>query len=401
MMKHILRLVVLLGASAGMALPGLAWATISIRMVPTATTQPLVAATGAKTVEVFVDSDASVSSPVNLVLSLCNSQQGCSAPSGSWYFFPYAELGGTGFTPLDRKTDSSTFSFTFQPGANGGTTNPPTMGVGRLVIPNAPLFIGTQNVTFSLSGDPLANTGVVTHVITGGGVQLAGDRDINGVLIPDPTGSPTAEGPCEPLGSPRYPGSGTGPCGSYQVFVAPSGSAINCNAGMNASSTITTAWQYNLDYLFGAGNAMFVSLNPREVISFRFKTPSESAAPAGWFPHNGNANSAESAGAWGAPGGLYISVSEKRCDFNAAAFNFTGGTYNACHKTNSTPTVGVAFKIRAANDPFSSQFECTLRPDKYYYVNMRWEYAIQNPGSTGCDPSSAGFTACGLVWNLR
>jgi hypothetical protein len=203
----------------------------------------------------------------------------------------------------------------------------------------------------------------------------------------------TASG-CEFPGNPPNPGGGPGPCGSYEVAVVSStDAAVNCSNEMNGDSEIVKAWQYNLDYNFGNLNSLRFGMQAHHALTFRFKTPSVTEANAaefgGWFPHGGSVLTTEQVNRGGIPG-MHVSISEKRCDFRRAAL--PGGTaYSPCHSTSNNASILFNYKVLGNTTDPNDPNICTLRPDKYYYLNIRYENAAQSPGNTACTSAYCGL----------
>lgn len=360
-------------------------AKYSLRVEPLATTQ---SATTVQSAFVYAEADKDVAAGAQLSLKLCLPEQNnCNSTPGAWYFLRSAELGGAGVSPQDRVM-TGTFPFEFKPGLNPSPNNPKSMYLGRMDVELSPLFAGARNVMFSLAG-PSAITNVVTHTITGG-QQVAGeDLDKYGNVIPNPTATkPPGSSPCEYPGADRYPGTGQGPCGSWEVWVQPpTDPSVNCSNEM--TDPINVAWQFNTNYL-NEGYVInhFFGMSGSHVMSFRFTTPT-----TGTYPRIGSiaTNPAES---WGTTPSVRVSVTEKRCQFSKAALD--PATYNACHTRNPNGQTSVRYVIRAEGDNGDPNIpECTLRPGKNYYVNIRFEN--YTGGLYGCSSSQT----CGLVFNMN
>ena len=263
----------------------------------------------------------------------------------------------------------------------------------------------SKTVALTLKGPVGATLGATPSTvltIANAGSTPGVDYDVTGAPIPDPTG--VAAG-CEFPGSQPFPGTGTGPCGSYEVAVAPPADpGINCSNEMVAGHEILKAWQYNLAYNFGAVNSLRLGMQPRHVYSYRFKTPTVEEAiaagqGAGWFPHNGSILTTEQANRGGIPA-MHVTLSEKRCDFRYAALIPGGAEYDVCHKTSNNALVTFSFQILGNNTDPDVPSTCTLRPGKYYYLNVRFENPAQNPGTISCLPGT-GYSTCGFSFQIN
>jgi hypothetical protein len=217
------------------------------------------------------------------------------------------------------------------------------------------------------------------------------DTDINGTAIPSPTG-PVGATMCEFPGMPYGPGSGPGPCGSYQVPIG------NCSSGMTGANAITKVWQYNLeDYQQGSprlGNSIRAAIPRDAAMIFRFKTGPASAMgplPAPTTDPNllriFNLGYSEQTNR-GPSAPRFVTISESRCDFDYAK-TLASGTQNGCYVT-MTGDSQVLGHVRAAG---TSTFPfCQLKPDTIYYVNIRYEDAstVDRRGTLSCPSGTCG-----------
>jgi hypothetical protein len=412
-MSAITRFAAVLASCAALALAGAAYAqtdpVFTLRLDAATAALPTTPAAGKQTVRLFVDADRDVpdGKTYTLTVNLCpGAPVACTgASTGNWYFFGYPEIGQTCCAPQDQTTDLSpkrSFQFNFQKGKNtGAAPNPRAMGLGQVDVPNLPTFVGFHTVAFSLTGAQASTTNPYASLTITGITNVPGiDLDINGNPIPDPTGTTAG---CEFPGNSPSPGTGPGPCGSYEVKVkSTSDPPIDCSNEMNGGSEITNAWQYNLAYNYGAINSLRLGMQPRHALSFRFKTPTVEEAVAagqgaGWFPHSGGVLTTEQVNRGGIPG-MHVSISEKRCDFRRSAFTSAG--YDPCHQTSNNATLSFSYKLLGNTTDPDLPATCTLRPGKYYYVNIRFENVLQTPGSTACIPG-AGYTTCGFTFQLN
>lgn len=358
----------------------------SVRVVPAATTQ---SSTSLQQVNVFVDADRDVppSTTYSLTFNLCTSAQGCtSAGQGNWYFLRYAELGGPGMLPQHAITTGS-FTFTFQPGANTSPTNLRSMGAGVMDVPNAPLFSGTRNVMFSLSGTG-ASGNIVTHTITGGQQLAGGDVDINGNPIPAPTGPHGVQMVCgypSYLATTPYPGTGSGPCGAYEIPVG------NCSSGMTGTNAITRAWMYVLEDYPGPriGQAILAGIPRDQAMVFRFKTLPASAIPQTPYRNFGIGYSEQYTHGPSYP--RFVTLSENKCDFDYTK-TLSAGTLNGCFKNmaGDDSLLGKIWTSSSVPSPSGDYPYCPLKPDTTYYLNIRYEDARTSSAPRGQISCPAG-----------
>ncbi len=216
------------------------------------------------------------------------------------------------------------------------------------------------------------------------------DRDVYGNIIPSPTGPKEMLG-CEYVGAPRTPGSGPGPCGSYQVPIG------TFSSGMTGENAITKVWQYNLEYNLGAINSLRFGMEPSHGITFRFTTPTDDSAPEDFFPHYGSVSVLEHVSRGVAPA-VHVTLSEQRGYFNYALLG--GATYNGCHTTSNATAGFINYKLRKEGDAPENQYECTLRPGKTYYINIRFERADEyGRGNIQCNPTT--LPTCGVVFQVN
>jgi peptidoglycan hydrolase-like protein with peptidoglycan-binding domain len=246
-----------------------------------------------------------------------------------------------------------------------------------------------------------------------GAGSATADKDINGNTIPSPTG-PAGSVMCEGMNAnTKTPGSGPGPCGSYEIPVS---SGENCSSGMTGENRITKAWQYNLEdglYL-RKGNSMRLSLKRDHAMVFRFKTDTLGSYPFmpyplqfGYDEHTAN----------GPAFTKFMSLSEDKCDFDYSklatyslaangsvvpdtitesinncfqAQTFAGALLGRITATQSETMAGNLTK----NFPY-----CQLKPDTYYYLNIRWEQAVNNPRAP--ESPSRGIISCPEGMNSR
>lgn len=364
----------------------------SLRLTSNATTQ---SATELRKVYVFVDADREVpATPYTLTFNLCTSS-GCNSATDNWSFFPYAELGGKGFLPQNKVTTGS-YTFTFVPGAHTSPTNLQSMGIGEMDVPSAPLFEGTRNVTFGLSGTNAVPNNLVMHVITGGLQQVAGvELDINNNPIPAPTGPVGAQICNEYYFQPRGPGSGPGPCGAYEIPVG------NCSSGMTGANAITKAWLYILeDYTKvpaspRIGNSIRMGVPRNHAFVFKFKT-----GPAGTFPalgappfYQGTSIAFNELVNMGAQAPRFVALSEAKCDFDYTKISETGGK-NGCYRAfgGDSSLLARIYPSASVPSPASILPSCPLKPDTAYYMSFRYEdaRAVSSRGTLSCPTSTCG-----------
>jgi hypothetical protein len=209
------------------------------------------------------------------------------------------------------------------------------------------------------------------------------DTDITGNPIPAPTG-PAGARMCEEFGGPS-PGSGPGPCGSYQIAIG------NCSSGLTGANAISKAWMYVLeDYTPTSprlGNSIRWGMARDNAMVFRFKTGPVSAFP-NTLLQNLNHPLTISYGEYTSLGPMaprFMTLSETKCDFDYSK-TLSNGVLNGCYKTSTGDDSLLATITPTGADPNVGFPFCQLKPNTTYYVNVRLENAttVPNRGNLGC-----------------
>jgi hypothetical protein len=159
----------------------------------------------------------------------------------------------------------------------------------------------------------------------------------------------------------------------------------------------------NYDPMAGRlGNSIRLALTPDASMTFRFKT-----LPAGNYSlPRPLAVAIDEFGPNGANAPRFISISEKRCDFDYKKLDYAtnGGItpQTFCYKTDTSATI-IGMITSTGNDPSIGITTCQLKPDTTYYLNVRYEFATGgNRGKQSC-PKDAGYyqNSCGAVIGIN
>ena len=207
---------------------------------------------------------------------------------------------------------------------------------------------------------------VVTPPPVVGDVNL----DIYGRVIPAPTG-PAGASMGEQPGNPVFPGSGAGPCGSYEIPLG------TCSVGMTGANSITRAWMYILeDIMPGSprlGNSCRIALPFNNAFVFRFKTGPALAYPM--FPYPVSIAIDENT-ARGPFVPHFVSLSETRGDFNYAQI----GRHQAYRAMSGSDSMLARVYDTNDVDPTTTFPFVPLKCNTVYYLNVRLENALAAPG---------------------
>jgi hypothetical protein len=234
------------------------------------------------------------------------------------------------------------------------------------------------------------------QIVDKGGGSTSGDIDINGVPIPSPTG-PAGATMCDlnpqTFQTGPYPGSGPGPCGSYQIPVG------NCTTGMSGANTINKAYLYILENIEPGsprlGNTMRMAIPRDAAMIFKFRTGPSGAFPEFLLPpfYRNLTIGYDEQVSRGPAAPHFVTISETRCDFDYTK-TLTNGTLNGCYMTMSS-SGSVLSKIWPAGSepaPAADFPYCPLKPDTNYYMNIRYEDAsnLNSRGILNCPGGACG-----------
>lgn len=237
--------------------------------------------------------------------------------------------------------------------------------------------------------------------------------------IPSPTG-PAGATMCEGMNaSKKSPGSGPGPCGSYEISVSSGG---GCSSGMTGENAIVKAWQYNLEdglYL-RKGNSIRFSLKRDNAMVFRFKTDPAGSYPSLPYPLQFAYDEHTANGPTAIP---FVTLSEKKCDFDygklitqsvssngSLVYDPITSAKNNCFKSDGFSNALLARITATGNESVAGNIAqhfpyCQLKPDTYYYLNVRFEDANNDPrfpdsptrGKITCPDNANSKDVCGMV----
>jgi hypothetical protein len=353
-------------------------------------------------VTAYVDVDRDVERGVHpLTFNYCVSEHGCDpnvpqANSPQVVFYRYGTLGGTDFG-AGNMFNTLRQNFTYLPGDGQNVpVNMRSMGAGVVVVfpiaqniaLNAQKRV-TASVTYNGVSSPVA-----TLTINPPANQPTDSVDIAGRAIP--TSSPGYLGKiCEYLGQPGMPGpNAQNPCGAYQMPID------SCSSGLTGANAINKAYMLPIEDYDPAsgrlGNSIRLALTRDSAMSLRFKTKDASTYT---LPRLLQV-AVDEFGPNGANAPRFISISEKRCDFDYNKLDFVGGLNSTtfCYKSDTSATILAAI-ANNGYDPSLGVTTCQLKPNTTYYFNMRYEFATKaNRGNLSC-PNDAGYynNSCGAV----
>ncbi len=300
------------------------------------------------------------------------------------------DAGGSYIKTIAQNTSNSgSYVWRYDPTLENGTYKI-VVKVGSLSGESGVFTIGMASF---VATNPITVNPVVTTT------SASDDYDILGRVIPTPTG-PAGATMCEGMGGNPSPGSGSGPCGSYEIPVG------NCSSGMTGENAITRAWQYNLEnslYL-RKGNSIRFSLQRDHAMVFRFKTGASgeytfpSPIQFAYDEHTAN----------GPAYTRFTSLSEQKCDFDYNKLYIPNTplteTVNNCFQSETYTGALLGMVTATGNDIVPGNItknfpKCQLKPNTYYYVNVRWEKAVTSSsrGQISCPVGNNAQNVCGTV----
>lgn len=190
---------------------------------------------------------------------------------------------------------------------------------------------------------------------------------------------------------------------------------------MTGENAIVRAWQYNLEdgLRLRKGNSIRFSLERDHAMVFRFKTDPIGSYPTMPYPLQFAYDEHTANGPTAVP---FITLSEKKCDFDYSKLLTqslsSGGSVvpdpiteskNNCFQAQAFSGALLARVTETGSGALSGNITtnvpyCQLKPNTYYYLNVRFEQANNNPrsaqpsrGIISCPKGLNSKNVCGIV----